>query len=211
MILLKKEDYYTQRNNPTVYGDNPDVEGNRDYILKASSQCMPTSYVMFLKANKIPYQNHSGLPDDAYFAQTLVTEKAWEFAKSKYPNLIEAGIPPNEIHGMFGSYLSPIVCGRRVSDFSTDLNWDFFANQVRSGKAVMTSGKFPEAHIDGHAFVFIGYDETTQELIVADPWGNPHLNYIGTEGAKGYGIRYNKKFFQDHVKPGLTKWAHILI
>lgn len=212
ILNLKKEDYYTQRNNPGVYGDNPDVEGEEDYYLKASWQCMPTGYAMFLRGNKKAYKNPSNLPDDAYFAKLLVAKEAWEFAKEKYPWLIDAGYAPNQIHGMYGSYLSPIVCGRRVSDFRTDLTFEDYISRIMDLQVIMTSGSFPG--IDGHAFDMIGLrsSEGRFTLSSADPYGNPHTGY---KDVRGYDIPFTKEYFIEHVKPNdkmqEKKWGHVII
>jgi hypothetical protein len=203
MLNLLPGDYYTQRNNPTV-------SGYQDYDLFYHSQCMNTSYVMFLIGNKIPYKNNSDLPDDAYFGKILISDEAFAFAHQKYPKLIEAGIPPNQIHGMYGSYLSPLVCGRRASDFKTDLTFTDIKNRMLNGEIVMTSARFPEANIAGHAFCFIGFsdDEDGDHLRKADPWGDFRNNYMS---ARGYDIPMDKAQFMKHVKPGINKWGHIAI
>lgn len=191
ILLLKPKDYYTQRNNK----------------FKPSIACMNTSRVMFYIAAGIPYSHDPKLSDDDYFFKILNSDKAKEFALKKYPNL--SGYPVNEIHGMYGSYLDEKVTGKRRTDFKTDLSWNSIVSEILHGKPVMTSGKFPG--LNGHAFVFIGYDEDSSELIAADPWGNPHLKYKGIEGQKGYGIRYNREYFEKHVKPGIKKWGHVCL
>ena len=187
MILLKPEDYYTQRNNR----------------LNPTAACMNTSRVMFYKAAKIAYIHELGTPDDDYFYSLLDSDKARAYRDSKYPNLKD--YPPVEIHGMY-HYLDYLVTGKRISDFHTDLTFDDFVSQIALCKPVMTSGHFPG--LSGHAFVFVGYDEKTKELIAADPWGDPHTNY---KSVHGYGIRYNRKYFNEHVKPGALKWGHICL
>ncbi len=159
MILLKPEDYYTQRNNKYAPFES----------------CMNTSRVMFYIAAGIEYENPSDLSDDDYFYLLLNSEEATIFANEKYPNLRD--YPNNEIHGMYGSWLDEKVTGKRRTDFFTDMTWNDFVRELKSKRPVMTSGKFTV--LNGHAFLFIGYDENTKELISADPWGNPHLNYRG--------------------------------
>ncbi len=190
-MLLKPEDYYTQRNNK--------------YAPYAS--CMNTSRVMFYKAAGIQYTNDSDLSDDDYFYLLMNSEEAQIYSEKKYPNL--SHLPNNEIHGLYGSWLDERVTGRRQSDFVTDLIWIDFVREIQRGNPVMTSGRFPG--LPGHAFVFVGYDEDTNELIAADPWGNPHLGYKGPAGRKGYGIRYAEDFFNEHVKPGVKRWGHVKI
>ena len=204
-MLLKPENYYTQRNNPTVR-DN-------DFELVGDVQCMPTSRVMFYIAAGIKYTNPSNLPDDAYFTSLLITDEAIEFARNKYPWAFKDGkcvIPPNEIHGMYGAYLDEKVTGKRRTNFKLDLIWKDFVYQLDVLKnPVMTSGIYPG--INGHATVFVGYDPKTDELRNVDSWGNPHLGYKGEMGAKGYDIRYNREYFNEHIKNGGLKWGHICI
>lgn len=191
IMLLKSEDYYTQRNNRyTPYG-----------------ACMNTSRVMFYIAAGIQYRKNVSLSDDDYFYTLLNSHEAKVFADKKYPTLSD--YPPQEIHGLYGSWLDEKVTGERRTDFITDLVWIDFVKEIKAGRPVMTSGKFPG--LNGHAFVFVGYDDKKEELIAADPWGNPHLDYKGVGGTKGYGVRYNKEYFDEHVKPGDKKWAHILV
>ncbi|MDH4127373.1 MAG: C39 family peptidase [Spirochaetota bacterium] len=186
---LDKNDYYTQRNNS----------------LYPSAACMPTSYVMFLNGNGRNYFNDTNLSDDDYFMSLLRSDKAWEYAKKNYPDLISDGYTPNEIHGMYGNYLSPIVCGGKVSRFVTDLTFNSCVERVLSGQVIMTSGKFDK--LEGHAFCIIGYDGTN--LILADPWGNFNSGY---KDSKGYGVKMTYSDFEKHVKPtALKKWGHVII
>jgi len=190
-MLLRPNDYYTQRNNK----------------FSPFSSCMNTSRVMFYKAAGIKYNNDSGISDDDHFYLLLNSDEARIFAEKKYPNL--SGIPIHELHGIYGSWLDEKVTGKRRTNFVTNMSWSSFVKELKAGRPIMTSAHF--TGLSGHAFVFVGYDEQTNELIAADPWGNPHLNYKGTEGTKGYGIRYSEEYFNEHVKPGVKKWAHILL
>jgi len=201
-VLLKPADYYTQRNNPTVHGRS-------NYELYARDQCMNTSYVMFLIAAGIKYNNTSDLPDDAYFGKLLISDDAWEFAAKKYPwaKDTDPPTPPNEIHGMYGSYLSPIICGKRASDFRTDLSYDEMLSEIHSGRPVMSSGAFHG--IPGHAFVFVG--EQDGMLLAADPWGDPWSGYRSTHG---YLVPWPRGSWAQHIKPlgdPDAGWGHTVI
>ena len=220
IMNLDPGNYYTQQNNPSVYGDNPRVEGDRDYLLKANAQCVPTSYAMFLVGNNEPYENPTKLPDDAYFAQLLITREAWEFAAKKYPWSVNRkdnlgnplpDIPPNEIHGMYGSYLSPIICGHRVSDFKIDLSFSDYVDRIKKGQVIMTSGSFPG--LNGHAFIVAGLVSSSQEnvLILADPWGDYRYR-TGYKNHSGYGVTMTEEDFYIHVKPvgKEEKWGHVV-
>jgi hypothetical protein len=204
-MLLDPKNYYTQRNNKTIKGHGFTVESN--------AACMPTSRVMFYIAAGIKYNNPTDMLDDEYFTSLLLSPEAVEFAKKKYPwctNRVENGkklpdIPPNEIHGMY-SWLDEKVTGQRRTDFRTDLTFQDFVIQLTvRKKPVMTSGSYPG--IPGHATVFVGYCHRTKELRNVDPFGNPHLNYQGKNGAKGYDVRYNEVYFNQTIK----KWGHIVL
>lgn len=203
-MLLKPENYYTQRNNKTQKDD--------DLVVTGGVACMPTARVMFYISAGIPYTNPTNLADDEYFTSLLISDEAVEFARKKYPWAFDGEkvlYPPNEIHGMYGSWLDQKVTGKRRTDFRMDLSWEDFVVQISVlKKPVMTSGRYPG--IDGHATVFVGYDPKTKELRNADPFGNPHLNYKGELGVKGYDIRYTKEYFNEHIKKGDGKYAHIL-
>ncbi len=182
---LSTGDYYTQRNN----------------TIRPKAACMPTSYVMFLRGNNIPFGNSSELQDDDYFMKILSTDNAKRFCLKKYP--WSGGIEPAEVHGIYGSYLSFFVCGRRVSDFNIHLTFDNYLELLEQGKVIMTSGAFPG--LAGHAFCVIGIHG--DDLILADPWGDFHSGYTDHSG---YGVRMNKEEFIKHVKPvdEEKKWGH---
>lgn len=189
-ILLPSSEYYSQRNNK----------------YDPLNACMPTSYVMYLIANKIPYTNKSMelfdefLPDDDFIYRVLNTDEAKDFCYKKYT--WAKNIPPNEVHGMYSSYLEPIICGKRYSDFYTNLNYDKVVTLIDNDVAVMTSGKFE--NIDGHAFTIIGHD---RELLIADPYGNFHSNY---KDVRGYCITMNRSEYEKIVKGSDidNKWGH---
>lgn len=196
IINLDSNDYYSQRNNS----------------IKPSQACMPTSYVMFLLANKIPFSNPSDYQDDDYFMSLLNTEEAKEYCYKNYPwayNDVfpEQSLPPNELHGMYGNYLSPLVCdGKKVSSFKTNLTFEDYKNRIDAGKAIMTSVYIPEMKINGHAILVMGRIDDT--LLLADPWGNYHTGY---KNHRGYNIEMNKEDFMKYVKPigKKEKWGHI--
>ncbi len=193
-INLLPENYYTQRNNKI----SPKVA------------CMPTARVMFYRGNGFKYINPSGLADDDYFMSLLRTPEAWYYAKKKYPDIVKAGFPPNEIHGMYHSWVDTQVIGRRVSDFETDLTWDDYIDRIIGGQVIMTSGAFDG--LDGHAFVVIGYSSSDDGpcVLLADPWGDYRTGY---EDHKGYAIPMTRAGFIKHVKPcgSLKKWGHVVI
>lgn len=187
-INLSTEDYYTQRNNK----------------IKPMAACMPTSYAMFLKGNNIHFGNSSGLQDDDYFMQLLNTENAKKYCLKKYP--WSKGIPAEQVHGMYGSYLDFFICGKRVSDFNTHLRFDHYLELLEQGHVIMTSGSFPG--LSGHAFCVIGIHG--DNLVLADPWGDFHSGY--TDHA-GYGIHMSHAEFLKHVKPvgSVKKWGHTVL
>jgi hypothetical protein len=165
---------------------------------------MPTAYVMYLIANKIPYENKSleifneKLDDDDFIYAVLNTKEAKKFCYEKYP--WAKNIPPNQVHGMYSSYLEPIICGKRYSDFYTNFNYEKVVKCINKNIAIMTSGKFE--NIDGHAFTIMGYD---RELLIADPYGNFHSNY---KDVRGYCVTMNESEYNTIVKLDNTKWGH---
>ena len=194
IINLKPGDYYTQRNNKYY----------------PTSACMPTARAMFYHGNNIAFVNDSDLIDDDYFMSLLRSKEAYEFAKKKYPNLMESGYQPNEIHGMYGSFLDLKVVGKRQSDFKTDLTWNKIIEIIKKGQVIMTSGKFPDAGIYGHAFCIIGLINGAlgPALVLADPWGDFRTNY---KSKKGYAVTMTEEQFKIHVKPlQELKWGHVI-
>jgi hypothetical protein len=159
------------------------------------------------------------MQDDDYFMKLLNHDDAVKLAKKKYKWAFDRkdkkgkalpNIPPNEIHGMYHSYLEPIVCGKRISDFKTDLTYDDYINRIKLGQVIMTSGTFPDAGLSGHAFCIIGIiNNGKQNLLVADPWGDYRTNY---HRVKGYNIIMSEEDWYKYTKPTdkNKKWGHIL-
>ncbi len=196
IINLKPNDYYSQRNNKW---DDPLTS-----IKEAFIACAPTSRAMFYRGNKIEFTNPTDLEDDDYFMRELRTPEAWDFAREKYPALVAGGFYPNEIHGMYHSYLDPLVCGHRVSDFiPSGITWDKIHYLIEKGRVIMTSGKLPESKIAGHVFCFIGKMDDGR-LLVADPYGNP---WTGYKDKNGYAIPYTREQFDKYV----NHWGHVLL
>jgi len=186
-MLLKQNDYYTQRNNKFAPFES----------------CMNTTRVMLYKALGIEYMKSTKYSDDDYFYRLLDSNQAKEFRDKRFPTMKD--VHPTQIHGMY-KWLDVMVIGRRITDFQTDLTWDDFVHQVKIGHPVMTSGKFP--NLDGHAFLVCGFKNG--ELQLADPWGDYRLGYKGNRGTRGYDVRMNREDFEKYVKPGQSKWGHIV-
>jgi hypothetical protein len=165
---------------------------------------------MFYRGNGIKYTNPSEYADDDYFMHSLRTPEARYYAKRKYPNIVKAGYPPNEIHGMYHSWLDSLVVGRRVSDFRTDLTWDNYLDRILAGQVIMTSGRF--GSLDGHAVVMIGVVSSSLGpcLVLADPWGDYRTGY---KERGGYAINMSREDFEACIKPldSNGKWGHVLI
>ena len=196
MRTLPSKWYYSQRNNQ----------------IRPQAACMPTARAMFYRGNDIAYQSDpkKRYGDDDYFMALLNQSNAQKLAKKKYPWAVRDGklwLPPNEIHGMYHSFLDPLVCGRRFSDFRTDLTIEDYYDAMQRGEVIMTSGSFPG--IPGHAFCVIGVDDS--HLILADPWGDFRAGH--RKGRTGYGVRMNQRQFLEHVKPAgeAEKWGHVLL
>jgi hypothetical protein len=202
-VNLIHDDYFTQRNNPVVH------DAGTGLTVMPYEACMPTARVMFYKGNRIAYTNPSHLPDDAYLTSVLIAPEALALATKKYPELVAAGFPPNQIHGMYHSYLDPLICGRRTSDFRTDLSFDDYVDLIKAGRVVMTSGAFQgrKGPINGHAFVLVGID-ADGSLLMADPYGIFHTNY---DSDQGYLVPMTRDEFVAHVKPvgALHKYGHV--
>lgn len=204
MYNLKPEDYYSQRNN----------------FFSPLIACMPTSYVMFCLGNKLPFVNKSlemfgkKYTDDDFIFALLDTQEAKDFCYKKYPWAYNDNpkkcIPPREVHGMYNTYLEPLLFNKRYSDFVTNLTYNDIMARMLKKQVIMTSGEFLSVGILGHAFCFIGYDGFKDNLVVADPYGNFHTNFIST---KGYGISMNEREFMSIVKPtgSIQKWGRVLL
>jgi len=185
VLLLKPEDYYSQRNNQ----------------VKPLSACMPTARVMWYKGNEINFSweiSSFAQPED-YFMHLLNTPEAIAFCHKKYlwttNRRDEQGnplpdIPPNEVHGMYGSWLDEKVTGKRRSDFITSLTWESLLKYLDNGHVIMSAGEFPGT--DGHAVDFIGFEPDSETYYIADPWGDFRLNYADVHG---YAVPMTKSEF----------------
>ena len=188
-VNLESNDFYTQRNN----------------LIKPSSACMPTSWVMFYLGNGYEIKNNSDYSNDDYFMTLLNTKQAKEFCYKKYP-WAKGKYPPNQVHGMYNSYLDKLIIGKRISDFKTNLTFKDYQNIIADGQVLMTSGSFPG--LDGHAFCIVGIDG--DYLLLADPWGDFRNNY---KSKKGYLVKMKESQFNYHVKPAnkKKKWGHVIL
>ena len=187
-VNLKADDYYSQRNN-TV---NP------------FEACMPTSRVMWYCGERIPWTAPQGEQPEDYFMELLSGEAARKFCTEKYPWSVN--VPPNEVHGMYGSWLDPHVTGARRSDFRIDLKWQDYIDLIDSGHVIMTAGAFPTTK--GHAVCVIGYEDAAT-LILADPYGDYTTDY---KSPNGYGVRMIRPDFERIINGNEAgKWGHVPI
>jgi hypothetical protein len=219
---VKKRKYIMTEKKEYINLSEKQYNTQRDNLKNPNAACMPTSYSVFLEGNNIPFENRSLIEfgkqyaNDDYFMMLLNTKEAKDYCYRNYPFAYNAthpdwSLPPNQIHGMYSSYLAPLICGEKVSSFMTTLTFESYVDYVvRLGKVIMTSGSFPEAKIDGHAFCVIGYSEVTNNLILSDPYGNFMTNY---KDPYGYHIEMSREEFIAHVKPckELKKWGHVPI
>lgn len=202
IILLRRSDRYSQRNNP----------------YKPYAACMPTTFVMWCIASRIDIESKipQGLAADDHCMRMLNTNEAMLFAQKKYPDLMRAGYFPNEIHGMYHSYLEPLIFGKTLSDFiyadektESGLTFAEYKSIIELGHPIWTSGAYDGAKgpIEGHANLFCGING--ENLLNVDPYGNFHTNYTDDSG---YGIEYTEQEFNEHIKPlgSKRKNAHIL-
>ena len=186
-VLLKPSDYYSQRNN----------------TVKPLAACMATARVMWLLANGITFRSPLGKQPEDYFMELLNSEEAIEFCRAKYP--WSEGIPPNEVHGMYGSWLDERVTGKRRSNFLTNLSWDSYLCYLDNGHAIMTAGAFPTT--DGHAVVAIGIREDRTALRLADPHGDWRTDYTDEHG---YDVPLLRADFDRFISgDGSGKWGHV--
>lgn len=202
ILLLKSDDYYSQRNNR----------------IRPLAACMPTARVMFYLANGISFDSPPGMQPEDHFMEILNSDDAIAFCHKKYPWTTNRrdlngkrlpDIPPNEVHGMYGSYLDGRVTGKRRSDFSTSLSWESYLKYLDNGHAIMSAGDWPGT--DGHAVLFMGFSRDGETLFTADPYGNPWNHYID---AHGYAIAVTRDQFDMYVTqfPGTTgKCGHVPI
>jgi len=191
VLLLKADDYYSQRNN----------------LINPTASCMPTARVMWYIANDIGFESPQNMQPEDHFMELLNSPEAVAFCRQKYP--WSDGIPPNEVHGMYGAWLDERVTGKRRSDFVTSLHWSDYYKYLDNGHAIMTAGAFPTTH--GHAVVFIGFQPGADVDYIADPWGDFRLDYADRHG---YAIPMTESEFDRIITqfPGTSgKCGHVPI
>lgn len=191
-MLLQKNDRYSQRNN----------------TFRPSVACMPTTYVMWCISQGFEIESKApqGKSIDDYLMQLMNMEPARKFAAKKYPELSNAGYTPNEIHGMYHSFLEPLLFGKMVSDFiyagnndGNGLNFEEIVTLLDKGITVWVSGAYQgiKGPIEGHASLIAGHDGNGN-LRIVDPYGNFHEKFANDSG---YDVRMNRAEFVSMIKP----------
>lgn len=176
MYNLKKENYYTQRNNTR----------------HPFSACMPTSRAMFYIGNgfiKDEPKNGEALDDYIFY----LTEQVTEYQKVAISGQWAKKYPASQLHDIYPKLIDSMLLGKVVSKFGS-LSIEKIDAFLESGKVLMCSGLFPTTQ--GHAVCIIGKD--ADGYILADPYGNYHTNY---EDTAGYGVKIPDLDFLAFVHP----------
>jgi hypothetical protein len=175
--LSKPEDYYSQRNNR----------------IRPHSACVPTSLIMKLEYDKIPFPRSSNQPEDdlVHFIDTdpRVRNFYANHAESWIRKEFASKKPANEIHPVMAYGIS-LWCGTPI-EFVWDMYLQDFVDGLDRGESFVISGDFPFERSDGieieigHAVCLVGYQKAfgrINNFIIDDPYGNYHTKYQSSKG-----------------------------
>jgi hypothetical protein len=177
--LSVKDDYHSQVNN-------------RFYPMVA---CMPTSFIMALKAERIPvvqagtrwheppvmYYPKGMQPEDYVMA---LMRSPWGYEmRDQYSWAKAEDLNPNEVHAVMSEGINRII-GDRITQFVACQTVQNIINEIRGGHPVVVSGSFTGS---GHAVAVVGLAETggregkVTHFIIDDPYGR-FPDYIDRRG-----------------------------
>ena len=159
------------------------------------SACMATSFIMALKAEKIPvieagsplvmnwpiFIYPAGLQPEDFLMALLRSPWGYEM-RDKIAWAKRDNIEPNMVHAVLSEAINRIV-GVKVTEFVTEATvWDLF-HELENGHPAVVSGSFTDT---GHAVAVVGAVHTPggeiKEIIVDDPYGNYFKGYSDKKG-----------------------------
>jgi len=125
--------------------------------------------------------------------------------------------PPNEVHACLAWGVNKLL-GKRVVDFSTDVDVDEILHHLASGAGVVLSGSFPVRGGElNHVVSLSGYKACRRDarfgdldcLYIDDPYGNYHTGY---KDHQGNDVSILPRDFMQIIKQpkARRKWAHIV-
>jgi len=204
--LAEPGKFYTQRNNR----------------IDPAETCGVTSMVNALAASGIPFSAPEGVQPEDHLAAILDTPEAKARLASSYPYFAER--KPREVHAMLSWAVNERFVGRRVTMFSTTVDFaEILFRIVRHRAASVLSGSFTPY---GHIVTVVGFETdqgdveaaqapsqvdrlAVKAVLVNDSWGDWHWNYA--PGVSGYSVRFTVPEFLGLTKPfgSWRKWAHL--
>lgn len=197
--LSINDDYHSQVNNKYVpYG-----------------ACMPTSFIMALKAERVPVLEagselkrlswpmfifpHGMQPED--FLMSLMRSPWGEEMRDTIPWAKRGDIPPNQVHAVMSEAVNRIV-GRKVTEFRSEATVSDLFLEIKNNHPAVVSGSFTSS---GHAVAVVGAKATPSgdlaEFIIDDPFGNYFTGYKDQRGN-------NVSFTIDQFKKVWAGWYH---
>ena len=166
--------------------------------------CMPTAFIMALKAEGIyvveagkvpqpsggyPFFVHPvGMQPEDYLMVLLRSEWGIEL-RNQYAWAKRDHVNPNEVHAVISEAVNKII-GMKVTKFSTGGTVKDIKDEIGAKHPVVVSGSFTGS---GHAVAVVGYryvnvPTATGEIhkitdfIIDDPYGNMHTRYVDRRG-----------------------------
>jgi hypothetical protein len=175
---------------------------------------MPTSFVMALKAEKIPvieagmpialnwplFIYPRGLQPEDWLMAVLNSPLGFEL-RDKIAWAKRDNISPNQVHAVISEVVNRMV-GVKVTEFVTDRSIHDLFCELEAGHPLVVTGSFTDA---GHAVCVVGAVYTPGgeilEIIVDDPYGDYFSQY---KNRHGNDIHFPVQKFMD-LWP---KWFH---
>lgn len=197
--LSVKDDYHSQINNKYIpYG-----------------ACMPTSFIMALKVERIPVIEagaelkrlgwpmfiypHGMQPED--YLMGLMRSPWGEEMRDQIPWAKRGNISPNQVHSVMSEAVNRIV-GRKVTEFRSGALISDLFQEIKQNHPAVVSGSWTSS---GHAVVVVGVKMTPSgdlsELIIDDPYGNYFTEYKDHRGN-------DVSFTVDQFKKVWAGWYH---
>lgn len=182
---------------------------------KTAINYIPIARLLYYKGNHIAFEHSpdKSIPDSEYFTQLLNTPKAIKHCKDHYYTFDESlKLPPNQVHGMYATWLDYKINTSIKTAIKTNANFHDIIVLIKQGLVVMANGVFAGKNGDiiSTTNCIVGYDEESDMLLLADPYGDYHTQF---ENKNGYLVTMTEREFVNHIQPAWysKKYIHVPI
>lgn len=176
---------------------------------------IPIARLLYYKGNNITIEHSpdKSIPDSMYFIQLLNTIEAIKHCKEHYYTFDESlKLPPNQVHGMYATWLDYEINASIKSAIKTNANFHDIIVLVKQGLVIMANGVYAGKNGDiiSTTNCIVGYDDESNMLLLADPYGDYHTQF---ENRNGYLVTMTEREFVNHIQPAWysKKYIHVPI